>query len=155
MYQRTDKTQRGFTLIEALITVAIISILAMVGTPFYQAYTVQAKVGGDLLTMAPVKQLVHEMYIVDGTWPATNEEAGANDPITYFGQYVNSVTVTDQPVPGSIELNYDASVLRQLGSNSTIVYYPVLNATGGIKTWHCDEGTMVDRYRPKQCYKGS
>jgi prepilin-type N-terminal cleavage/methylation domain-containing protein len=151
MMGKPVSAQRGFTLIEALITVAIISILAMVSTPFYQAYTVQAKVGGDLLTLAPVKQLVNEQYIVDGTWPMTNEDAGAKDPIAYFGNYVNSVTIVDQPTTGSIELNYDDTVLRALAGKTTIVFYPVLSPNGQIATWNCDAGTMIDRYRPKQC----
>lgn len=155
MSDQPRRAQRGFTLIEVLISVAIISILAMVGTPFYQAYSVRAKVGGDVVTMAPVKQLVIERYIVDDIWPVNNQQAGANDPITYFGNYVNSVTVTEQPVPGSIELNYDDTLLRVLSGKNTIVYYPVAGPNGSIASWQCDEGTMVDRYRPKQCHKGS
>ncbi len=154
MSHDTRHSLRGFTLIEVLITVAIFSIIAMVATPFYQSYTVQAKVGGDLLTMAPVKQLIQERYIIDGIWPATNEDAGAKDPIAYFGNYVDSVTIVDQPRPGSIELNYDDTVLRALAGKTTIVFYPVLSPSGEIATWHCDEGTMIDRYRPKQCRTG-
>lgn len=143
--------QRGFTLVEILVVVAIISILMMVATPFYQSYSVQAKVGGEIGSMAPVKHLVTEHYLINDSWPVSNTEAGATEPESYGGTYLKSVAVTNTPIPGSIELLYDDTVLLALNGANTIIYYPVYNADGLVIGWACDEGTMTNRYRPGQC----
>lgn len=148
---RTTARQLGLTLIEVLTVVAILSILAMVSTPLYQGYQLRVKVGTGAATIAPVQRLATEYFMLNGSWPADNNEAGANAPDSYSINYLTSVAVTESPVPGSIVLTYDASQLRVLGSNNTLIYYPDVAANNGAITWKCDKGTIDDRYRPTNC----
>ncbi len=64
------QVQKGFTLIELMIVVAIIGILAAIAIPAYQDYTIRAQVTEGLNLAASVKAAVAETYANTGTWPA-------------------------------------------------------------------------------------
>src|SRR5690554_7694331 len=87
--------QKGFTLIELMIVVAIIGILAAVAIPAYSDYTVRAKVSEGLALASGAKTSVTEFRLSDGDWPANNGDAGLANPGSITGNNVASVTVTD------------------------------------------------------------
>lgn len=64
--------QRGFTLIELMIVVAIIGVLASLSIPFYQSFTTRAKVSEGLVLLAPVKSAVVEYHAVNGDLPTSS-----------------------------------------------------------------------------------
>jgi len=64
--------QRGFTLIELMIVVAIIALLAALSVPFYQSFTTRAKVSEGLVLLAPVKTAVVEYHAVHGGLPTSS-----------------------------------------------------------------------------------
>src|SRR3954466_5607784 len=68
--------QKGFTLIELMIVVAIIGILAAIAMPAYQDYTVRSKVTEGLNLAAASKLAVAETLAANGQFPTTNAEAG-------------------------------------------------------------------------------
>ncbi|EMS5606539.1 pilin [Neisseria gonorrhoeae] len=86
--------QKGFTLIELMIVIAIVGILAAVALPAYQDYTARAQVSEAILLAEGQKSAVTEYYLNHGEWPANNGAAGVASSATDIkGKYVKSVTV--------------------------------------------------------------
>ncbi|EMU3734251.1 pilin, partial [Neisseria gonorrhoeae] len=85
--------QKGFTLIELMIVIAIVGILAAVALPAYQDYTARAQVSEAILLAEGQKSAVTEYYLNNGTWPENNTSAGVASPTDIKGKYVESVTV--------------------------------------------------------------
>ncbi|EMS2403229.1 pilin, partial [Neisseria gonorrhoeae] len=85
--------QKGFTLIELMIVIAIVGILAAVALPAYQDYTARAQVSEAILLAEGQKSAVTEYYLNNGKWPANNGAAGVASASDIKGKYVESVTV--------------------------------------------------------------
>ncbi|HFC7815609.1 TPA: pilin [Neisseria meningitidis] len=85
--------QKGFTLIELMIVIAIVGILAAVALPAYQDYTARAQVSEAILLAEGQKSAVTEYYLNHGEWPANNSSAGVASSSDIKGKYVQSVTV--------------------------------------------------------------
>jgi type IV pilus assembly protein PilA len=102
--------QKGFTLIELMIVVAIIGILAAIAIPAYQDYTIRSQVTEGLNLAGAVKAAVAERYAQTGVWPVTLTELGivdvnnAETPPT--GKYVGSVNMGQAALPGTIVITY-------------------------------------------------
>ncbi|ENT1136131.1 prepilin-type N-terminal cleavage/methylation domain-containing protein, partial [Neisseria gonorrhoeae] len=87
--------QKGFTLIELMIVIAIVGILAAVALPAYQDYTARAQVSEAILLAEGQKSAVTEYYLNHGKWPADNGDAGVASASTIKGKYVQKVEVTN------------------------------------------------------------
>ncbi|ENX2524479.1 pilin, partial [Neisseria gonorrhoeae] len=85
--------QKGFTLIELMIVIAIVGILAAVALPAYQDYTARAQVSEAILLAEGQKSAVTEYYLNNGKWPENNGDAGVASSSSIKGKYVKSVTV--------------------------------------------------------------
>ncbi|HFA7271048.1 TPA: pilin [Neisseria gonorrhoeae] len=85
--------QKGFTLIELMIVIAIVGILAAVALPAYQDYTARAQVSEAILLAEGQKSAVTEYYLNNGKWPENNDKAGVASASDIKGKYVESVTV--------------------------------------------------------------
>ncbi|ENX2694159.1 pilin, partial [Neisseria gonorrhoeae] len=85
--------QKGFTLIELMIVIAIVGILAAVALPAYQDYTARAQVSEAILLAEGQKSAVTEYYLNNGEWPEDNDKAGVASSAEIKGKYVESVTV--------------------------------------------------------------
>ncbi|EPH9111377.1 pilin, partial [Neisseria gonorrhoeae] len=86
--------QKGFTLIELMIVIAIVGILAAVALPAYQDYTARAQVSEAILLAEGQKSAVAGYCPNHGKWPENNGDAGvASSPTDIKGKYVESVTV--------------------------------------------------------------
>ncbi|HEZ6253323.1 TPA: pilin [Neisseria meningitidis] len=87
--------QKGFTLIELMIVIAIVGILAAVALPAYQDYTARAQVSEAILLAEGQKSAVTEYYLNHGIWPANNSSAGVASSADIKGKYVQKVEVNN------------------------------------------------------------
>ncbi|HEZ3421337.1 TPA: pilin [Neisseria meningitidis] len=95
--------QKGFTLIELMIVIAIVGILAAVALPAYQDYTARAQVSEAILLAEGQKSAVTEYYLNHGEWPANNNSAGVASTATDIkGKYVQSVEVKNGVVTATM-----------------------------------------------------
>ncbi|HEZ6530388.1 TPA: pilin [Neisseria meningitidis] len=96
--------QKGFTLIELMIVIAIVGILAAVALPAYQDYTARAQVSEAILLAEGQKSAVTEYYLNHGKWPGDNSDAGvASTPSDIKGKYVKSVEVKNGVVTAEMK----------------------------------------------------
>ena len=172
------QVQKGFTLIELMIVVAIIGILAAIALPAYQDYTVRSKVTEGLTLAAAAKTVVSEAWQADGSLAnvtfATGTAAAPCAPtITYcfnVSKNVSNIVINNgQNGNGEITITYDttATGIPQLGAANTLVLVPTVGGAamgaGGVGSidWHClgagstynigTRGTVLARYSPAQC----
>ncbi|HEZ4512732.1 TPA: pilin [Neisseria meningitidis] len=94
--------QKGFTLIELMIVIAIVGILAAVALPAYQDYTARAQVSEAILLAEGQKSAVTEYYLNHGIWPGDNSDAGVASSSTIKGKYVKEVTVANGVVTATM-----------------------------------------------------
>ncbi|HEZ5623572.1 TPA: pilin [Neisseria meningitidis] len=95
--------QKGFTLIELMIVIAIVGILAAVALPAYQDYTARAQVSEAILLAEGQKSAVTEYYLNHGEWPGNNSSAGvASSASDIKGKYVKEVEVKNGVVTATM-----------------------------------------------------
>ncbi|HGM0135196.1 TPA: pilin [Neisseria gonorrhoeae] len=95
--------QKGFTLIELMIVIAIVGILAAVALPAYQDYTARAQVSEAILLAEGQKSAVTEYYLNHGIWPKDNTSAGVASPSDIKGKYVQKVEVAKGVVTATMK----------------------------------------------------
>ena len=151
--------QKGFTLIELMIVVAIIGILAAIAIPAYQDYTVRTQVTEGLNLAAEVKTAVADFWANRGRLPPNNTSIGGAAATSYSGNYVQSITVGT----GQIDVVYGNKVNAKI-SGSTLTLRAGTNGAGQL-VWLCgrapaqlnttangtDSTNIDNRFLPSDC----
>jgi len=141
--------QKGFTLIELMIVVAIIAILAAIAIPAYQNYLIRSQVSEGMTLAGGARTAVAEFYSNYGRWPSTNQSAGLPAaPKSVSGKYVESVTITT----GVIDAKFGSGA-NQAINNKDFILSP--SANGGSFQWTCNStahpGSVDNKYLPSAC----
>lgn len=143
--------QKGFTLIELMIVIAIIGILAAIALPAYQDYTKRSRVSEGLSLAGGVKSALTEYYASNNEWPENNEKAGIAPSGDIKGNAVNSVAVTREGNGGATGKGViTVTFNNKVDNGKTLIMKGEGNAAGSVK-WTCTDGNLDAKYRPSEC----
>jgi type IV pilus assembly protein PilA len=136
--------QKGFTLIELMIVIAIIGILAAIAIPAYQNYTIRSQVTEGLSLAAGWKTTISEYFAQNGSFPSCASVTGGAGCIAVSssaagatsGKYVSNVTVV---AGGQIVITYagpQANAKLNIGASNTLTIQPGLTSNNDV-VWVC------------------
>lgn len=179
MKRSMQKMQKGFTLIELMIVVAIIGILAAVALPAYQDYTIRARVSEGLVMASTAKLAVAEnaangktfssgwtpalatanvssiaVSDTDGTITITyTDTAGGKTAAT---NTITIVPTSEQPFVAAVaevkDVNGVITTAKQdeIPASTAVALKPNTVPVGSIR-WNCNGGGLLPKYRPSSC----
>jgi type IV pilus assembly protein PilA len=142
------KIQKGFTLIELMIVVAIIAILAAIAIPAYQDYLIRSQVSEGAVLSDGAKTAIAEFYSNKGVFPTANQSAGLALPASIAGKYILSV---DAGASGIIKATFNSTNANK-AIQGKVLSFSAITHTGSI-AWTCtNAATNVDpKYLPSSC----
>ena len=146
------KQQKGFTLIELMIVIAIIGILAAIAIPAYQDYTIRSKVSEGLNLAGAAKLAVAETYDSKGGMPTQgNISYGLPQAASIAGNYVLSVAAA--ATTGIITITYNTNVGGNPSANDRVIVLSPDTSSIGAMGWTCGGGAtnMPNKYLPATC----
>jgi type IV pilus assembly protein PilA len=144
--------QKGFTLIELMIVVAIIAILAAIAIPAYQNYLIRSQVSEGAVLTDGAKTAISEYYSNHGSFPTTNTMAGLAKAGSITGKYVSSVDVGAATTGGTIVATFSNTSPYSANSaiNTKEFVLSAITSAGSI-SWTCDKSTVDTKYLPSSC----
>ena len=142
------KMQKGFTLIELMIVVAIIAILAAIAISQYQDYVIRSQVSEGSSLADGVKTAVGEYVNNRGTFPPTNISAGLATAASINGSYVESVDAAGGPIIATY--NSDAPQKANASIDGLTLTFSPITQAGSIK-WNCISSSLKQKWCPSSC----
>jgi type IV pilus assembly protein PilA len=138
--------QKGFTLIELMIVIAIVGILAAVALPAYQDYTIRAKLAEPMAVLSEAKTSMSEYFVAMGKLPADATAAGIR---TTIGTDITASMAVSSTGNLTVTLTNDASLGGAKGQG---IMLSLKASTGGQLQYQCKKaGSMAVKYLPANC----
>ncbi len=148
------QAQKGFTLIELMIVIAIIGILAAVALPAYQDYTIRAKMSEPIALLGEGKTNVTEYFIANNLLPPSTAAAGIR---TNIGTPIVDSVAYD--ANGVITVIVAENVGGDIGAGANMISLSLTGTAGGTVQWRCRPGdangptsnNVPPKYLPANC----
>lgn len=142
----------GFTLIELMFVVLIISVMMVLAIPAYRGYITRAQMSEALSVASGVKATVAEICLRDGSCTnasSVNPEAGLANPDEYNGKYLQSITVISGRINmkmKKIDDGVNAAIAEKI-----LVLKPADDSLTGSISWVCSTVSIPEQYLPSAC----
>ena len=145
MKTTSNRVQKGFTLIELMIVVAIIGILASVAIPAYQDYIARSQVSEAVSLATGGKTPMAEYYNEKGFWPMAATDVMGN----ISGKYVSAITLNG--AVGTTGMISIEARMKNATINTSITSLTLAVTSTDAKQWSCTGGTLSIKHRPSAC----
>ena len=155
MHAQHDQSQRGFTLIELMIVVAIIGIIASLAIPAYKNYVVRSQVSEFFILSKDDRQRLSEYYQLFGDVPADPADVGVVTAATRSDFFTANTAIAYAAGPGTITLTYTLGNMASPDAVGTVVVTGT-RVAGGVGpsglSWTCAAGSFPELFLPKSCH---
>ena len=142
--------QKGFTLVEMMIVVAVVAILAAIAIPLSVNYATTAQGAEGYVLADGVKSAIAFHYNRFGRWPTNNIAAGVAMASSISGSYVKSVTIRSGNQGSLITVLFKSQGVAKALRNKNL--YLSASGTGGSVKWECQvDSTNMYKYVPSDC----
>jgi type IV pilus assembly protein PilA len=142
--------QKGFTLVELMIVVAIVAILAAIAIPLFMNYATMAEGSEGYVLADGAKSAIVSHYNELGGWPSSNAAAGLATATSISGRYVKSVTISSNKNGSLITVLFKSNGVAKALQNKNL-YLSAMGITGSVK-WACQvDSTDMYKYVPSAC----
>ena len=150
------QSQRGFTLIELMIVVAIVGILASVAIPAYSDYTVRAKVTEGIAAAGAAKTSVADYYYASGALPTDNTQAGMATATGYATDIISEIIIgggeNTSVSNGTIVVRFE-ELGSSISKGDSIAFKP--SVSNNSLQWDCSLSNVTQplsaEYAPAEC----
>ncbi len=141
--------QKGFTLIELMIVVAIIGILAAIAIPAYQDYITRSKVTELVTAASSCKTSVAEFYQSQNAFPVDQSASGCSNNPT---KYISSLTVAANTGVITVAASTGTGAIPAAAAGNYVLT-PTANSSNGTIDWACNTAatTIPKKYLPANC----
>ena len=138
-FKNNHEKNLGYSLVEIMVVLSIVSILAMVSIPMYSGYLNRAKASEGLTLVAPIKMAVNNFLMEHGSLDLLKSNLDLDLKDDIHGTYVETIKVMSR---GVIDVVYKEGL-------GNLLFIPKVN--GAQIDWDCSGGSLEQSYRPKMC----